>query len=364
MNDEDTLLLGNTPSLADRTTRFSKSIRRKLHISVVSLKDAANGDIRGEGAKGVPGWFDQDPNNDFRNLPTGKHSYQDIPFEVIDPTSNNSRACLLISSKGDGFVEEATVAVGKKAASIYFLHTCSKNTNVGSVTIEYADGSSVIDYIDDNKIHEWYLPADKKGDNCRLGWWGANGTFTNIGCMVYGYNNPNPDKEIKSLRFNALKNNSMWGILGITLCDTPVFFMPSTVSFGIPDNWGAGAVTYALIEGLTGVKDTGISFDKILFAPRWEAANIAEADATIKYESSGGYVSYKYNKDNDGIRIAITGNGDRIASEILLPSNKSVKSVTINGKQQDFTTKTVEQSKYCCFDLNGYGVKDIKIDFA
>ena len=32
-------------------------------------------------------------------------------------------------------------------------------------TQEYADGSSVIDYIDDNKIHEWYLPADKKGDN-------------------------------------------------------------------------------------------------------------------------------------------------------------------------------------------------------
>lgn len=334
------------------------------NFTIVSLAKSANGDIRGEGAKGVPGWFDQDPKNDFRYIPTGKHSYQDIPFEVIDPATNNSRACLLLSSKGDGFIEEAVVPVGKKAASIYFLHTCSKNTNVGSVTLEYADGTSVIDYIDGSKIHEWYLPEDKKGPNCLLGWWGKNDTFTNVGCMVYGYDNPNPDKEIKNIRFETLKNGSMWGVLGITLCDSPVFFMPGTVSFGIPDNWGAGAVTYALLEGLAGVKDKGISYDKVLFAPRWNAAGVTEADATVKYESSGGYVSYKYKTDHNGINILVTGNGDTMQAEILLPNGATAKSVTVNGKQQPFSTKQIEKSAYCCFDIKAPGVKDIRINLA
>ena len=332
------------------------------NFTTLSLAKIANGDIRGEGHKdGVPGWFSNDPKNDFRNLPTGIHSYQDVPFDVVDPSENKSKSCLLLSDKGEGFYELCSLPVNKKATSIYFLHTCAKNMNVGTITLEYADGSTAIDYIDGSKIHEWYLPADKKSDNCRLGWWGANGNFTNVGCMVYGYNNPNPDKEIKNIRFNAFRNRSVWGVLGVTLCDCPVFFMPGTVSFGIPDNWGAGAVTYALIEGLSGVKDDGVSFDKVRFAPRWEAAKVTDADVTIKYESSGGYVSYKYRKKSDEINIFITGNGNVLNAEILLPASNIVNSVTVNGNVQPFSIKKVENSSYCCFDINGNSVKDIRI---
>ena len=51
-------------------------------------------------------------------------------------------------------------------------------------------------------------------------------------------------------------------ILGVTLSDAPVFLPPrNDLSTGMPNNWGAAALVYALIGGLAGVKDTGIAFD-------------------------------------------------------------------------------------------------------
>ena len=334
------------------------------NFTPLSLANVANGDIKATDGSKVRGWLDDDPKNDLRNHPVGRQTYNDIPFEVVDPTINNRKCCLLLSHQDGGFKDKITLPVNKKSASVYFLHAAGRALNAGTITLEYADGTSVVDYMDGSKLANWYQPADKKSDNCRLGWWGANEHFGNVGSIVYGYNNPNPDKEIKSIHFESFKNGSTWGILGVTLCDSPVFFMPDTVSFGIPDNWGAGAVTYALIEGLAGVKDAGISFNKVRFAPRWEAAGIDEVDATVKYESSCGYVSYKYGKRGKNINILLTGNGEAIDAEILLPGSNPVKSVTVNSVPQQFTIKMVEKSAYCCFAIEGISVKDIQITLA
>jgi len=35
------------------------------------------------------------------------------------------------------------------------------------------------------------------------------------------------------------------------------------LSFGIPDRWGAAAITYSLLEGLAGVKDTATIFERV-----------------------------------------------------------------------------------------------------
>ena len=343
------------------TYRGALPEKPKRNFTTLSLAKVANGDTRGEGAPGVRGWFDEDPNNDLRNLPTGLHSYQEIPFDVANPATNNSKSCLLLSSAGNNYATQITLPVNKKAASIYFLHACARSADVGTITIEYEDGTIEVDYINGDKISPWYMPADRKNGNCRLGWWGANGNFTNVGCAVYGYNNPNPDKEITNIRFDSFKNAAAWGVLAITLCDSPVFFMPDTVSFGIPDDWGAAAVTYALLEGLAGVKDTGVSFDKVRFAPRWEAAGVAEVNATIKYEASSGYVSYKYEKREKILNMLITGNGKTFDTELLLPEDALVKTVTVNGETQPFTIHQVEESTYCCFGLDGIGVKDVTV---
>ena len=333
----------------------------------LSLAQVANGDLRGKGAPGVRGWFDNDPDNDLSNLPTGLHEYAEIPFDVVDPAKNNAKACLLLSSAGENYAPGITLPVNQKAASIYLMHTTGVGTDPGTVTYEYADGSSVVDNINNgNKISAWYMPNAKAPchamGNLRLGWWGPCNNFPNVGCVVYGYNNPNPGKEIKSIRFDSYKNGITWGILGVTLCDTPVFFQPNPVSYGIPDSWGAAAVVYALIEGLAGVKDTGVAFDKARFAPRWESANVSSASATIKYEASGGYVSYTYRKDGKTLLLQLTGNGADFDVELLLPEKASVKSVSVNGEPQTFTTRKIQKSAYCCFNLQGVGVREIKVE--
>ena len=331
----------------------------------LSLSKVANGSTQGDNSrKGLRGF-------DLRNMPVGLHSYEDIPFEVTDPAANDGKNCLVLAGSGDGYAPQIMLPVNQKASSIYFLHFSAGGNDTGTITYTYEDGSDTIDYINNNKISHWYLPDDRTGNpdqahnrrekNMRLGWWGANADFTNVGCVIYGYNNPYPDKAINNIRFDAFRNRATWGVLAVTLCDSPVFFMPDKVSFGIPDNWGAAAVLYALVEGLAGVKDTGVSFDNVFFAPRWDAADITEVEATIKYEASGGYVSYKYSKTANSLKVLMTGNGKIFNTELLLPKNVQVKKVTVNDISQPFTIRKVEESSYCCFCLNGIGVKEIII---
>jgi hypothetical protein len=333
------------------------------NFTPLSLAKIANGDIRGEGAPGVRGWLDNDPNNDLRNMPTGACEYADIPFNIVDPAANHSKCCLLLADSGENYAPRITLPVNKKAASVYFLHCSARSPDVGTITFEYADGSSVVDYMNDGKISTWYMPDAKVNyqfpGTKRLGWWGANNYFTNVGCVVYGYDNPHPEKEIKNIRFESFRNGVTWGVLGVTLCDAPVFFMPETVSFGIPDKWGAAAVVYALVEGLAGVKDVGVAFDKVRFAPRWESAGVAEAQATIKYEASGGYVGYTYRKEGKNLLLRLTGSGSTFDVELLLPEKSMVKKVSVNGADQPFKTRKVEKSAYCCFTLEGVGVREM-----
>ena len=192
----------------------------------------------------------------------------------------------------------------------------------------------------------------------------ANADFTNVGCVIYGYNNPYSDREIKNIRFDAFRNRATWCVLAVTLCDSPVFFMPDRISYGLPDNWGAASVSYALLEGLAGVKDTGISFDKVFLAPRWEAANVTEVEATVKYEASGGYVSYKYSRNGNILHVLATGNGNTFNTDLLIPKNAQMKSVTVNGETQPFTIRKVEEAAYCCFCIDGIGVKEIVLTLA
>lgn len=58
------------------------------------------------------------------------------------------------------------------------------------------------------------------------------------------------------------------------------------------DGWGSSAFLSAFVEGLTGIKDLNKKFDKLCFSPKWPAANIDSAKATIQYEASGGCAAY------------------------------------------------------------------------
>lgn len=333
----------------------------------VDVSARANVDFCGEGAAGVPGWTGEGE-NDLSRMPTGRQVFDDIPFNVIDPAENGRRACLGISSV-EGYSREITVPVGRRAASVYFLHTLAGDGLVGWIALRYADGGVHIQYIHSGReIGPWYMPQDprsggKRDPVCKVAWHGGNATFPNVGCYVFGMNNPHPEKEVEEIALTAAETGGKWFVLGVTLSDAPVYFPPSDVSFGIPDNWGAGAVVYALLEGLAGIKDTGRAFDGALVAPRWRAAGVKSATVTAKYEASGGYVRYRYSLDEAAGRLTldVASSAEAILIEVLLPPGREAGGVKLDGEAADFETKKIESSRYVCLDLAGVGAHAVEV---
>jgi hypothetical protein len=331
----------------------------KRKFTTLSLKEIANVDFRGKGARGVPGWTGEG-NNDLASMPTGRRTFCDVPFLVTDPAKNARRACLGLSSK-PGYAQEATLNVAKKAASIYLLHTLAGGALAGVARIRYADGSEHVEYIQrDKHVGGWWVPTDPAKDRkassmARVAWRGPNRHFPNVGVYACGLDNPHPSKKIREIRFEASEDETFWAVLAVTLSDKPVFFMPSDVSFGIPDNWGAAAVVYALIEGLAGLKDTGVAFDRAVIAPRWVSAGVSRVTATAKYEASGGYVRYTAAMSPKRITLEFTGSGEEFRLELLLPKGARAKSAKLDGAEAPLGVKRVERSAYACLEVRGVG---------
>ncbi len=364
-------ILDRIKSLAEKTDNYLHCTYRgaaaekpERSFETVDIKSYANVDFYGKGADGVPG------DDELYGMVVGENVFHDIPFNVIDPAKNKRRACIGMSN-AEGYAKQVLIPINKTAESIYFLHTNTGSNPAGTITLHYEDGTSFKDIISEGKIANWWMPTEPERPRLRmpklkLAWSGRNNTGADVGIYEYGMNNPHPEKTIKSIELKAAENNAKWFMLGITLCDAPVFFDPGMVSSGIPDVWGAGAVVYALFEGLAGVKDEGVAFNKALLAPRWSAAEVNGVNATIKYEASGGYVcyDYKYDTEKQELDLQFTGTAEETKTEILIPANLDVTSLTLNGKKVNYTMKQVGKSEYVCLDADGPAVHHLKIYFS
>jgi hypothetical protein len=342
-------------------------------FTTLDLRTQANTDlaVNAERDPGVMGWTNEGI-NDISAIPTGKQRFLDIDFEVIDPASNARRACIGLSNR-EGYAREAAVLVRKKAQSIYFLHTMRGGGLAGWFTIEYADGSKHVEYVMPGRhLGNWFMPSDpvQAGHTVRsyaihhrVAWRGETATFKNVGVHAYGMDNPRPDTEIREIRFTAAENGNQWFVLGVTLSDQAFLFPTGDVSFGIPDCWGSAAVVYAVLEGLAGAKDQGRAFDKPLLAPRWSAAGVSKASATVKYEASGGYVSYRYAQDDGShtLRLTVTGNTDDMDLRVLLPNGAVCQSARLDNQDADVETTSVEGSSYACVKVGGVGAHEVEL---
>ncbi len=324
----------------------------------------------------VPAWTSEG-DNDMRGLPTGAHIFEGIPFSVINPAENASKACIGLAQR-EGYAPSARLAIGKHATSVYFLHTMSGAAAepLGSCVFHYADGSHVTQYVNVGKqVQSWFMPAPnsafvggngagKRPAHLRVAWQGANGTFENVGMFVYGWNNPHPEKEIADIEFLCAEHQAFWFIAGVTVSDQTVRFEEGPVSYGIPDMWGSAAVVYALLEGLAGIVDDGVAFDRVRLSPRWDAADIDEVTASAVYPSSKGYCRYQYMRDKNNLTLRVAGNGEQLSCALLLPAGRSVKRLRCNGIAQEPRVHSVEASLYLSVQLRGLTAHLIEIELT
>lgn len=349
---------------------FRGSIPRppKRSFETIDISGQANVDFSGKGAPGVQGWTGQG-DNDLREMPVGLRTFAGVPFLVTDPAKNGRKACIGLADR-PGYKTRAVLPIWRKAASVYLLHTSAAGGGLaGWVTLEYRDGTSTVRYVHvGSEVVNWWMPELPKTTSGRprlaLAWQGKNPTCARVGVVAWGFDNPYPDKEIARIVLEASRGGPFWFVLGVTLSAAPAYFPPGDVSYGIPDNWGAAAVVYALIEGLAGIKDIGVAFDKALVAPRWQAAGVDEVTATAKYEASGGYVRYRYTRNSKAIEMTLTGSMERSAVEVLLPPGRTPSAVELDGAPVEFSIRKVERSRYAVFEVSGVGVHKVRLLFG
>lgn len=291
-------------------------------------------------------------------------SFQDIPFSLVRP-EDQEHTCIYPGGTGTN-TGKVTLQVNQQAASVYILHI-NQAELAGTISLVYDDGTRYIDYITGDKSGSWWTVEQTSGNDfpmSKRGWLSYNHPYY-IGFYVYGMNNPHSGKTISAIEIEKAQRPDNWYIMGISLCDKRVFFKPTLVSFGIPDNWGAAAVVYALVEGLAGIKDTGAAYDKVSLAPRWAAAGINKITATARYEASGGYLAYEYVFDNTNkiLSLDFTGNAVETDVSLLLPEGLQPVSAELNGEPLVYDISRIESSSYLCCTVKGVKAHNLVVRF-
>jgi hypothetical protein len=334
----------------------------------INISGKANMDIWDKGRKGVFTWMDagRSSGNDMRGLPVGEQRFHNIPFRVIDPEKNNRRAAVAVSTK-PGFPAQVEIPVNDSASSVYLLHSSSDNipgTVAGAMRFVYNDGTVASQYLFKGKeVTNWWF-SSLENDHAGVAWFGPNPKSTKVGVCWAAIDNPYPKRKISKLIFDAPLEGGIYALLGITLADQKHYVKPKAESFGGPDNWAAANGMAALVEGLAGVKNEGLAYDKVKLSPRWTSSGTDSVNVTIQLAASKGYVAYrfKHNGAKKEIQILVTGSGKEINNHVLLPQNcNGVDSISADGEPVTFTVSQVESSLYADFKISMPMVHRIKI---
>lgn len=298
--------------------------------------------------------------DDLHQIPLGEQVFQGVPF-TVEPGS--------VAMNSDWGHQRMEIPVDQKAHSLYLLHTVNNaphHNTCGSVTLVYADETESTEYVDtSSNVSHWVFPVHPK-HKARVAWTGSNRRWTRIGVTATGIDNPHPDKPIRAIRLETVGNGATWAVLSITLSDAPVYFSPELVSFGGPDEWSAGAVAYALIEGLAGVKDRECGFRTVQVSPRWIAANEGSVKVCVHYPASDGYVAYEYRHlpEENAVLLVLTGSGERAHLRIPIPHGCSAHRASVDGKSVPFAIYRVEDTVYVDVEVSLPTPTTVRVEYS
>lgn len=144
----------------------------------LDMRKAANFGFHDDVAEdGKGGWTDQGPEFSFPIEP-GAARIGGVRFDIIDPASNNGRACMVLGKKRiSGAMKRAELRTDARSARyLCVLHAVAWPPNgkkqIGTIQAKYADGSSqtfpVANQVD---VGNWWNPV--AADNANLAWTGS-----------------------------------------------------------------------------------------------------------------------------------------------------------------------------------------------
>jgi len=166
---------------------------------MVDLSSAANVTLADQDNKG---WAGLGPKHDMSEVPTGDARMKGDLFSI-------SPSVVRLSSAFDtdtSYPASVTIPVGRKAGALLFLHTTQwidqANRKIGAYKINYSDGTNAI--VDLNygvNISAW---IDQRSiGRAEKVWGGRTKSDERIALQRLQWENPNPDKVIKSVEFTS-----------------------------------------------------------------------------------------------------------------------------------------------------------------
>lgn len=176
-------------------SRHAKIVPLDLRARVnMGFKDDKSGDGKG-------GWTDQG-DNDFRMMPLGRQVFKGIPFEIIDPSSNGGKSCLVVKGKpyGDLVASIKGIKAGQRFLRLFFLHGEAFSSSGDSLkyVIHYADGKSLdILTVNGLTIGDWWISGDLPG--AKLGFSRIHRQGKEVGLFIMEWANPRPEVPIESV---------------------------------------------------------------------------------------------------------------------------------------------------------------------
>jgi hypothetical protein len=197
-----------------------------------------------------------------------------------------------------------------------------------------------------------------------LGWVGKNENIGRVGMSAWGLENPQPDKLIDRVELRAPHTGANWFVAGVTTSDTAPWFEPGPFGGGAPANWSAGALMYALMDGMVGANDESTNLQSLRFTPRWVSAGVEKVTACARLYEAGGYVRYTYERQGKMLRFELAASAEERVFEMLMPHGAEPRKLSVNGKAHGFVVKQIEDSQYIVFECNGLECMNVEVETA
>lgn len=155
-------------------------------------------------------------------IPLGLDSYGGVDFDVRGVIQLSGER---LRTSGGNFPEKVEgVVIGMKGKRIHVLHASGwgngveRGTEVGSFILKYEDGEEArIPIRRGFDVFDWVAHIDDEGENARRVWNGKTKNGLPVRLFMSSWENPEPDKMIKSLDYISLMTATSPFLVAVTL---------------------------------------------------------------------------------------------------------------------------------------------------